>query len=120
MNWRRHAFDEKEALERAGYEIWEEYPWHWVVSKYETKTKIHVWPTSGKVMAYFDSGATVYANAKELVAFMDRAFNPQLRTGMPTEDQIEADKEVQKLRKGFLDDWGPEDEYKNAADIDMI
>lgn len=57
-------------------------------------------------MAYFDSGSTLYSNKDQLVEFMDRAFNPQLRTGMQTEDQIEADKEVQKLRKNFLDDWG--------------
>ena len=70
INWRRHAFEEKRALERAGYEIWEEYPWHWVVSKFDSKVKVHVWPTVGKYMAYFDDGADYYEN--DIVAAMNR------------------------------------------------
>lgn len=119
LHWKSLAGSELKALEAAGYEVWVEYPWHWVVTKYHSKVKVHVWPTSGKVMAYFDSGSSLYGNQKNLIAFIDRAFNPELRVGMATEDQIEADKEVQKLKKNFLDDWG-QDDRPYIQDIDQI
>lgn len=119
-NWYSLAHAEQRALEDAGYTVWVEYPWHWVVSKYESQVKIHVWPTSGKVMAYFDAGATLYSNKDQLVEFVDRAFNPQLRVGMASEDQVEAQKKVQKLKDNFLSDWGEEDGPQNVADIDQI
>lgn len=107
------------ALEHAGYVVWEEYPWHWVVTKYHSQIKVHVWPTVGKVMAYFDNGASYYENKDGLVAFMDRAFTPiKDRLPQSTEEQIEAQKEVQKLKDSFMSDWG--EEPGNIADIDQI
>ena len=58
-------------------------------------------------MAYA-SGATHYTNKDQLVDFMDRAFNPELRYNVATEDQIESQKEREKLSKTFQDDWGGE------------
>ncbi len=118
-NWHSLARAERHALETAGYSVWEEHPWHWVVSRFDSPVKVHVWPTSGKVMVYFDIGASLYTNKMHLLEFLERAFTP-VRMPEATEDQIEFQKEREKLSKSFQDDWGKEDEYKNAADIDMI
>jgi len=77
--WKHLAQQEKHAIEMAGYSLWVEYPWHWVVSNYKSDIRVHVWPTVGKYMAYFDSGATTYRNKEELLKGIDRAFNPPTR-----------------------------------------
>ncbi len=100
-NWQSLGQAEYRALEKAGYSIWVEYPWHWVVSKYERDIKVHVWPTSGKVMVYFDSGATLYRNKDALVKFVDRAFNPIARSNEATKEQTEFQKNKDKLSDSF-------------------
>ncbi len=117
--WQSLAREELRALEENGYSVWVEHPWHWVVQDFNGKIKVHVWPTSGKYMVYFDIGATLYRDAKELLAGMERSFKPA-RAPESTEDQIEAQKEVQKLRDNFLEGWGEDIDNHNGADIDMM
>lgn len=99
INWGR-LNHEKELIRKAGYIIYEEKPWHWEVTRQDSRVLVHVWPTVGKYMTAFDSASSLYEN--NIVGALDKCFNPDLKREV-TPEQEEAMKEVQKFRNTFFD-----------------
>lgn len=104
-NWDRIDW-ERSLIEDAEYDVFVEQPWHWEVTLPDSKTVVHVWPTTQKYMVAYDNGATEYEDGPALVEAIDEIFELRVMEKFSNEpesiEQAEAIKAVQDLRKSFV------------------
>ena len=63
---------------------------------------MHVWPTVGKYMAYFDNGASYYTNKEDLLDAVKRAFEG-VKPKEATPEEMQSIEERKKLQNSFND-----------------
>lgn len=68
-------------LRKNGFEVLEQTPWHYQMVS--GKTVINIWPTKRKWMVAYDSGASFYEDAGDLLRIVQEKTQPYVRPVMP-------------------------------------